>query len=63
MAPMNSASLTAAEKTAARAWLAHLRSRPVQERALTLGFRPGDTSVPVKTLDPRTPSRAWRSTA
>ncbi|MCC6553687.1 MAG: substrate-binding domain-containing protein [Polyangiaceae bacterium] len=37
------------QRQAARAWLAYLRSRPVQERALTYGFRPADTGVPLKT--------------
>ncbi len=43
------------QRAAARLWIAHLRSRPVQERALTFGFRPGDTSVPVKTADAQNP--------
>ena len=30
-------------------------SRPVQERALSLGFRPGDPSVPIKNADPNNP--------
>lgn len=47
--------MTAAQKAAARAWILHLRSRPVQERALAFGFRPGDTAVPVKTADPQNP--------
>jgi hypothetical protein len=32
--------VTPAQKAAARTWVAHLRSRPVQESALTYGFRP-----------------------
>lgn len=47
--------VTAAQKSAARTWLAHLRSRAVQERALSFGFRPGDPSVPVKTGDAQNP--------
>ena len=31
-----------AQKAAARTWLAHLRGREAQERALAFGFRPGD---------------------
>src|SRR5262249_25636063 len=37
--------VTDAQKKAARTWIAHLRSREVQERALGFGFRPGDPSV------------------
>jgi ABC-type molybdate transport system substrate-binding protein len=47
--------VTPAQKAAARTWLAHLRSREAQERALSFGFRPGDPSVPVKTSDPSNP--------
>ncbi|MCE9572376.1 MAG: VWA domain-containing protein [Deltaproteobacteria bacterium] len=35
------------EKAAAQAFLAHLKSRPAQERALALGFRPADPAVPI----------------
>lgn len=35
------------EKEAAEALLAFLRARPAQERALALGFRPGDPAVPI----------------
>ena len=47
--------VTDAQKKAAREYLAHLRSRPVQEQALEYGFRPADTQVPVKTADPHNP--------
>jgi ABC-type Fe3+ transport system substrate-binding protein len=47
--------VTDAQKTAARAYLAHLRSRQAQEMALQFGFRPADPSVPVKTDDPHNP--------
>jgi ABC-type Fe3+ transport system substrate-binding protein len=47
--------VTEAQKKAARTWIAHLRSREVQERALGFGFRPGDPSVPVKTADAQNP--------
>ena len=43
------------QKAAARLWMAHLRSRPVQQRALSFGFRPGDTAVPIKTADAQNP--------
>ncbi|MEJ7728057.1 MAG: substrate-binding domain-containing protein [Polyangiaceae bacterium] len=44
-----------AQKKAARLWMTHLHSRPVQEKALAHGFRPGDPSVPVKTPDGQNP--------
>jgi ABC-type Fe3+ transport system substrate-binding protein len=44
-----------AQRTAAKQWIAHLRSRAVQERALAFGFRPGDTTVAVKTADAQNP--------
>lgn len=43
--------VTPEQRKAAHVWLAYLRSRPVQEHALAYGFRPGDTSVPVRTAD------------
>jgi len=46
---------TPEQRAAAHVWLAYLRSRPVQERALSYGFRPGDTSVPVRTSDAQNP--------
>ena len=46
---------TDAQKKAARVWMTHLHSRPVQEKALAFGFRPGDPSVPVKTPDGQNP--------
>lgn len=46
---------TEAQKKAAKVWMAHLRSRSVQEKALTYGFRPGDTAVPVRTPDAQNP--------
>jgi ABC-type Fe3+ transport system substrate-binding protein len=36
-----------AQKQAARKYIAFLRSKPSQQRALDYGFRPADTSVPV----------------
>jgi len=47
--------VTEPQRQAARAWLAYLRSRPIQEKAPGFGFRPGDVSVPVKTSDARNP--------
>lgn len=47
--------VTDAQKQAARAWLAHLRTRAIQERALAFGFRPGDPAVPVKSADANNP--------
>jgi hypothetical protein len=47
--------VTEPQRQAARKWLAYLRSRPIQEKALALGFRPGDTSIPVKTGDAQNP--------
>jgi hypothetical protein len=47
--------VTEPQRVAARTWLAYLRSRPMQERALGLGFRPGDSSVPVKSADATNP--------
>jgi Ca-activated chloride channel homolog len=34
-------------KRAAESFLAHIKERPAQERALALGLRPGDTNLPV----------------
>lgn len=39
--------VSAEQKQAAQAFLARIKERPAQERALALGLRPGDTSVPV----------------
>ncbi len=47
--------VTDAQKKAGRALVAHLRSRPVQERALAFGFRPADPSVPIRTADGQNP--------
>ena len=47
--------ITPAQREAARTFVAHLRSRPVQERALGFGFRPADEAVPIKTPDPQNP--------
>ncbi len=47
--------VTPEQRAAAHLWLMYLHSRPVQEHALRYGFRPGDTSVPVRTSDPTNP--------
>ena len=47
--------VTEAQRKAARTWLQFLRSRPIQERALAYGFRPGDPSVPVKSEEASNP--------
>ncbi|HEY2514377.1 MAG TPA: substrate-binding domain-containing protein [Polyangiaceae bacterium] len=52
---LNADWVTPAQRNAARMWLAYLRSRPVQERALSFGFRPGDPSVAVKSADATNP--------
>jgi extracellular solute-binding protein len=44
-----------AQKAAGRRFVAWLRSRPWQERALAFGFRPADPSVPLKTADAQNP--------
>jgi ABC-type Fe3+ transport system substrate-binding protein len=47
--------VSAAQRDAARRLIAHLRSRPVQERAMHQGFRPADTSVPIRTAEGANP--------
>src|SRR5262249_50782315 len=47
--------VTSAQRQAARAYVGYLRSREVQEQALSWGFRPADTSVPIKSADARNP--------
>lgn len=47
--------VTPAQKQAAGVWIRYLRSRPVQEKALAYGFRPADTSVPLKTASATNP--------
>lgn len=47
--------VTTEQRAAARLWLDHLHSRGRQQRALAHGFRPGDTSVPVRTADQDNP--------
>jgi Bacterial extracellular solute-binding protein len=47
--------VTPAQHQAAARLIAFLRSTPVQATALRFGFRPADTSVPMKTGDPANP--------
>lgn len=47
--------VTPAQKAAARQYIAFLRSKPAQQRALEYGFRPADTSVPIVTNDAQNP--------
>lgn len=44
-----------AQRAAARQFASFLHSGPVQERALRFGFRPAETSVPLKTADAQNP--------
>ncbi len=46
-AVLNAPWVTPDAKQGAELFLARLKARPAQERALALGFRPGDTSLPV----------------
>lgn len=55
IAVLNADWVSPAQRAAARTWIAWLKSRPNQERALAYGFRPGDPAVPVKTADPQNP--------
>ncbi len=55
VALLNAPWVTPAQRTAARALIAYLRSHPVQQRALSFGFRPGDPSVPIRTSDAQNP--------
>jgi ABC-type glycerol-3-phosphate transport system substrate-binding protein len=55
IALLNAPWVTDAQRAAARQLSAFLRSKPVQERALHFGFRPAETSVPLKTADPDNP--------
>lgn len=43
------------QKVAARKFIAFLRSKPAQQRALEYGFRPADTSVPIVSSDAQNP--------
>jgi ABC-type Fe3+ transport system substrate-binding protein len=47
--------VTPQQKAAAKVWIDFLKSRPMQELALSFGFRPGDPTVPIKTSDSKNP--------
>jgi ABC-type molybdate transport system substrate-binding protein len=47
--------VTADQKVAARQFIAYLRSKPAQQRALDFGFRPADTSIPIVSKDAQNP--------
>ena len=47
--------VTEPQQKAARAFVAYLRSAKIQELALGFGFRPADTSIPLRTADPKNP--------
>lgn len=47
--------VTEPQRKAAQLWIDYLRSKPVQEMALSFGFRPSDPTVPVKTADTKNP--------
>jgi hypothetical protein len=47
--------VTPAQKAAAKVWIDYLKSRPMQELALSFGFRPADPTVPIKTADAKNP--------
>lgn len=50
--------VTPAQAQAARTYVAFLRSRDQQKRALTYGFRPADTSVPIMSAEGQNPFTA-----
>jgi ABC-type molybdate transport system substrate-binding protein len=55
IALMQGSWVTAAQKQAGRQFIAYLRAKPSQQRALEYGFRPADTSVPIVTNDAQNP--------
>ncbi|MEO8549305.1 MAG: substrate-binding domain-containing protein [Kofleriaceae bacterium] len=55
IALLQGAWVSAEQKTAARQFIAFLRSKPAQQRALEFGFRPADTSIPVVSNDAQNP--------
>ena len=57
VAVMQGAWVTAEQKAAARQFIAYLRSKPAQQRALDFGFRPADTSIPIVSNDAQNPFR------
>jgi len=55
IAMLQGAWVTADQKVAARQFIAYLRSKPAQQRALDFGFRPADTSIPIVSKDAQNP--------
>ncbi len=55
VALMQGAWVTPEQKVAARQFIAFLRSKPEQQRALEFGFRPADTSIPIVSSDAQNP--------
>jgi ABC-type sulfate transport system substrate-binding protein len=47
--------VTEPQKKAAKVWIDYLRSKPIQQLAVSFGFRPADPTVPVKTEDGKNP--------
>lgn len=47
--------VTPAQRAAAKIWIDYLKSRPMQELALSYGFRPADPQVPIKSSDAKNP--------
>jgi ABC-type sulfate transport system substrate-binding protein len=43
------------QRQAARVWIDWLKSRRMQELALSFGFRPADPAMPIKTADEKNP--------
>jgi hypothetical protein len=52
---VRSGNMSPSEREGALAWLALLRSRPAQERALAHGFRPVDPEISLQTADAKNP--------
>lgn len=52
---------TPEEQAAAKLWIDHLKSTPVQQTALAYGFRPADTSVAIKNSDMNNPFTKYAS--
>jgi ABC-type molybdate transport system substrate-binding protein len=50
--------VTPAQAAAAKTYVAFLRARDQQKKALTYGFRPADTSVPIKSAEGQNPFTA-----
>lgn len=55
IALLQGAWVTGEQKAAARQFIAYLRSKPAQQRALEFGFRPADTSIPIVSSDAQNP--------